>query len=114
MLPHLHDGERLLVDKLIYYKFKSVAWGHLSRGDVVVFWYPKDPDKSYVKRVIGLPGEMVEMRDGVVLINGQQLNETYLDAEHNQYLQDFKPTRVYEHFYFVMGDNRDNYSDSRI
>ena len=114
MLPQLHDGERLLVDKLVYYKFKSFDWGHLQRGDVVVFWYPKDPDKSYVKRVIGLPGETVEMRDGVVLINGQELNENYLDAEHNQSLQDFKPTRVDEHFYFVMGDNRDNSSDSRI
>ncbi len=114
MLPQLHDGERLLVDKLIYYKFRSFDWGHLSRGDVIVFWYPKDPDKSYVKRVIGLPGETVEMRSGVVFINGQELNENYLDAEHNQSLQNFKPTRVDEHFYFVMGDNRDNSSDSRI
>ncbi|HXH70202.1 MAG TPA: signal peptidase I, partial [Pyrinomonadaceae bacterium] len=114
MLPQLHDGERLLVDKLIYYKFKSVGWGHLERGDVVVFWYPKDPDKSYVKRVIGLPGETVEMRNGVVLINGQELNENYLDAEHNQSLQNLKLTTVDEHFYFVMGDNRDNSSDSRI
>jgi signal peptidase I len=114
MLPQLHDGERLLVDKLIYYKFKSFDWGHLQRGDVVVFWYPKDPDKSYVKRVIGLPGETVEMRDGVVLINGQELNENYLDAEHNQSLQNLRLTTVDEHFYFVMGDNRDNSSDSRI
>ncbi len=114
MLPQLHDGERLLVDKLVYYKFKSFDWGHLQRGDVVVFWYPKDPDKSYVKRVIGLPGETVEMRDGVVLINGQELNENYLDAEHNQSLQNLKLTTVDEHFYFVMGDNRDNSSDSRI
>ncbi len=113
MLPQLHDGERLLVDKLVYYKFKSFDWGHLQRGDVVVFWYPKDPDKSYVKRVIGLPGETVEMRDGVVLINGQELNENYLDAEHNQSLQNLKLTTVDEHFYFVMGDNRDNSSDSQ-
>ncbi len=114
MLPQLHDGERLLVDKLIYYKFKSFDWGHLQRGDVVVFWYPKDPDKSYVKRVIGLPGEMVEMKNGVVFINGRELNETYLNAEHNQSLQNFPEKEVKEHYYFVMGDNRDNSSDSRI
>jgi signal peptidase I len=114
MLPQLHDGERLLVDKLIYYKIKSFDWGHLQRGDVVVFWYPNDPDKSYVKRVIGLPGESVEMRSGKVLINGQELNEPYLAAEHNQSLQNFPSKEVKEHYYFVMGDNRDNSSDSRI
>jgi signal peptidase I len=113
MLPQLHDGERLLVNKLVYYKFKSVSWGHIERGDIVVFWYPKEPDKSYVKRVIGMPGETVEVRDGKVFINGTELNETYLDAEHNQSLPSFPPKRVDEHFYFVMGDNRDNSSDSR-
>jgi signal peptidase I len=113
MLPELHDGERLLVNKLVYYKFKSVSWGHIERGDIVVFWYPKEPDKSYVKRVIGLPGETVEVREGKVLINGKELAETYLDTEHNQSLPSFQPKRVDEHFYFVMGDNRDNSSDSR-
>ncbi len=113
MLPQLHDGERLLVNKLVYYKFKSVSWGHIERGDVIVFWYPRDPEKSYVKRVIGLPGEMVEVSDGKVLINGTELSETYLEAEHNQSLPSFPPKRVDEHFYFVMGDNRDNSSDSR-
>src|SRR5215210_4441507 len=90
MLPQLHDGERLLVNKLVYYKFKSVSWGHIERGDIVVFWYPKEPDKSYVKRIIGLPGEMVEVREGKVLINGRELEETYLDAEHNQSLPSFQ------------------------
>src|SRR5687767_9880171 len=61
MLPQLHDGERLLVNKLVYYKWRGVSWGHLERGDIVVFWYPSDPDKSYVKRIIGLPGETVEV-----------------------------------------------------
>ena len=76
MLPQLHDGERLLVNKLVYYKFKSVSWGHIERGDIVVFWYPKEPDKSYVKRVIGLPGETVEMRNGEVYINGEEAERT--------------------------------------
>ena len=113
MLPQLHDGERLLVNKLIYYKFNSVEWGHLERGDIVVFWYPREPDKSYVKRIIGMPGETVEVRNGVVLIDGRELNETYLVAEHNQSQPSFPAKKVDEHFYFVMGDNRDNSSDSR-
>lgn len=113
MLPQLNDGERLLVNKLVYYKIQSVSWGHLERGDIVVFWFPKEPDKSYVKRVIGLPGEMVEVRNGRVMIDGQELKEDYLDIEHNQSLPSFPPKRVEDHYYFVMGDNRDNSSDSR-
>ncbi len=113
MLPQLHDGERLLVNKMVYYKFQSVSWGHLERGDIVVFWYPHDPEKSYVKRVIGLPGETVELKNGIVFINGTALSESYLDTEHNQSLPSFPPKKVEEHYYFVMGDNRDNSSDSR-
>jgi len=113
MLPELHDGERLLVNKLVYYKIQSVSWGHIERGDIVVFWFPNDPDKSYVKRVIGLPGETVEVRSGKVFINGQQLAEDYLDSEHNQTLPSWPAKKVEDHHYFVMGDNRDNSSDSR-
>jgi signal peptidase I len=113
MLPQLHDGERLLVNKLVYYKIESVDWGHFRRGDIVVFWYPKDPDKSYVKRIIGLPGEKVEVRSGRVFINDRELQESYLDTEHNQTLPSFPARTVDEHYYFVMGDNRDNSSDSR-
>src|SRR6476660_2534388 len=113
MLPQLHDGERLLVNKLVYYKLQSVSWGHIERGDIVVFWFPNDPDKSYVKRVIGLPGEIVEMRSGKVYVNGQQLTEDYLDPEYNEALPSYPPKRVEEHHFFVMGDNRDNSSDSR-
>jgi signal peptidase I len=113
MVPELHDGERLLVNKLVYYKIQSVSWGHISRGDIVVFWYPKEPDKSYVKRVIGLPGETVEVRNGKVYINDRELQEEYLDTEHNQALPSFPPKKVEDHYYFVMGDNRDNSSDSR-
>ena len=113
MLPELHDGERLLVNKLVYYKIQSVSWGHLQRGDIVVFWFPNDPDKSYVKRIIGLPGETVEVRNGHVFIDGNELLESYLDTEHNHALHDNSVTKVEEHHYFVMGDNRDNSSDSR-
>ncbi len=113
MLPQLHDGERLLVNKLVYYKWQSVSWGHLERGDVVVFWFPNEPEKSYVKRVIGLPEETVEIRNGGVYINGTKLEEPYLEAEHNKSLPTFAPVKVDKHYYYLMGDNRDNSSDSR-
>jgi signal peptidase I len=114
MLPQLHDGERLLVNKLVYYNIKGVSWGHLERGDIVVFWYPREPDKSYVKRIIGLPGETVEIRNGKVLINGAELQEDYLDNFHNQSLAPLSARKVDQHHFFVMGDNRDNSSDSRV
>ncbi len=116
MVPQLQDGERLLVNKLVYYKIQSVRWGHLERGDIVVFWFPNDPDKSYVKRIIGMPGETVEVRKGQVWIDGKPLHEPYLDDAHNKYprsLDTNMPRKVEPHHYFVMGDNRDNSSDSR-
>ena len=114
MVPQLENGERLLVNKLIYYDLKSVSWGHIDRGDIVVFWYPKDPNKSYVKRVVGLPGEAVAVRNGVVFVDDLQLKEPYLDFAHNQALANSPEVIVPEFHYFVMGDNRDNSSDSRI
>ncbi|MBK9529079.1 MAG: signal peptidase I [Acidobacteria bacterium] len=113
MLPQLHDGERLLVNKLVYYKIQNFSWGHIERGDIVVFWFPNDPDKSYVKRVIGLPGETVELRGGRVFVDGKELNEEYLDKEYTQSMPPPLSKKVDEHHYFVMGDNRDNSSDSR-
>jgi signal peptidase I len=112
MLPNLHEGERLIVNKLIYYKFESFSWGHIERGDIVVFWYPNDPDKSYVKRVIGLPGDNIEIKNGKVFVNGQEMQENYLDPIYNQSGSNVTKT-VEKHHYFVMGDNRDNSSDSR-
>ena len=108
MLPRLHDGERIFVNKLIYYE-----WPRLERGDIVVFWYPDDPDKSYIKRVIGLPGELVEIREGVLYVNGRELNEPYLDPQRNLARHNLPPTPVKQHYYFVMGDNRDYSDDSR-
>lgn len=113
MLPQLHDGERLLVNKFVYYDIKSVGFGHLERGDIVVFWNPNEPSKSFVKRLIGLPGETVEVRDGKVYINGTELNEPYLSTEHNRTMPSFPPEEVKKHYYYVMGDNRDNSMDSR-
>jgi signal peptidase I len=108
MLPRLHDGERIFVNKLIYYGLPK-----LSRGDIVVFWYPNDPSKSYIKRVLGLPGETVEVREGRVFINGAELPEGYLDPRLNLSHLSRPPVLVKEHYYFVMGDNRDNSYDSR-
>jgi signal peptidase I len=108
MLPRLHDGERIFVNKLIYYGLPE-----LERGDIVVFWYPDDPTKSYIKRVIGLPGETVQLRGGRILVNGRELQEPYLDPALNAAPDDRPPVYVKPHYYFVMGDNRDNSSDSR-
>ena len=113
MLPQLQDGERLLVNKLVYYKIDSVRWGHIERGDIVVFWFPNDPEKSYVKRVIGLPGETVELRNGKVYIDGKELRESYLDENFNMTTPNSPAKLVEEHHFYVMGDNRDNSSDSR-
>jgi signal peptidase I len=109
MLPRLHDGERIFVNKLIYYGLPE-----LERGDIVVFWYPDDPTKSYIKRVIGLPNETVQLRGGRILINGKELQEPYLDPALNAAPDDRPPVFVKPHYYFVMGDNRDNSSDSRL
>ena len=108
MMPYLHDGERIIVNKLIYYDLPA-----LERGDIVVFWFPDDPSKSYIKRVIGLPGETVEVRDGRVLVNGQELNEPYLDPSLSQSRANHPPVIVRSNYFFVMGDNRDHSSDSR-
>ncbi|HKQ04251.1 MAG TPA: signal peptidase I [Blastocatellia bacterium] len=109
MLPRLHDGERIFVNKLVYYHIPKI-----DRGDIVVFWFPDDPDKSYIKRIIGLPGELVEVRGGRIHVNGQMLDEPYLDPQLNVGRMTLPPTLVKQHYYFVMGDNRDNSSDSRI
>src|SRR5437660_458392 len=113
MLPRLHDGERIFVNKLIYYD--EYRWApKIERGDIVVFWFPDDPSKSYIKRVIGLPGDTVEVHDGHVRVNGIDLDESYLNQQLNMSHASRPPTYVKPGYYFVMGDNRDNSSDSRI
>jgi len=113
MLPRLHDGERIFVNKLIYYD--EYRWApKVERGDIVVFWYPEDPSKSYIKRVIGLPLDTVEVHDGIVRVNGRDLEESYLDPRLNLSHRSLPPTYVKANYYFVMGDNRDNSSDSRF
>jgi len=108
MLPTIKDGQRLTVER-----FDRGAWFEVKRGDVVAFWFPDDPSKSYIKRLIGMPGETVELRGGAVFINDRKLDEPYVDATLNRASGTEPPVYVKLHYYYVMGDNRDNSSDSR-
>jgi signal peptidase I len=119
MLPHLHSGERIFVNKFVYslenWPSERFSFGRpIERGDIVVFWYPGDPNKSFVKRVIGLPGETVRIdTDGHVFIDGERLAEPYLSTEYTKKPQRAFTKRIKEHRFFVMGDNRDASYDSR-
>ena len=105
MEPRLEPQDRIFVNKFVYY-FSGVA-----RADIVVFWYPKDKTKSFIKRVIGLPGETVEVRSGVVYLNGEKLSEPYLAGEFDN---DSYPLQVVPpDQYFVLGDHRNSSNDSR-
>jgi signal peptidase I len=104
MMPTLEEGEYLIINKLSYYL------GEPQRGDIVVLHYPRDRSKEYIKRVIGLPGDHVEVGNGVVSVNGVVLAEPYLAANPIYGLQSWV---VPAGHYFVMGDNRNNSSDSR-
>jgi signal peptidase I len=106
MLPTLHDSERYFVDKLSY------RLGAIRRGDIVALRFPLDPDKTFVKRVVGLPGELVELKRGVVLINGTELSERYLGAQRRG-IESHPPLRIPPRHYYVLGDNRVHSSDSR-
>jgi len=106
MLPLLHDNERIVVNKFVY-RFHPIE-----RGDVVVFWYPRDPSVSFIKRVVGLPGDTVELRSGRLHVNGQPVTEGYLTRT----LQDdesYPPVEVKKGFYYVLGDHRNSSNDSR-
>lgn len=104
MEPNLFTGERVLGSKVVY-RLSSPK-----RGDVVVFKYPKDPSKVFIKRVIGLPGETLEIRSGHVYINDKPLSEPYVkNIAHGSY----GPERVKSGQLFVMGDFRDQSNDSR-
>jgi signal peptidase I len=120
MEKNLLIGDHLLVNKFVYgihsgFWSKILPYKELKRGDVIVFKYPKDPTVAYVKRLMGVPGDKVEMIGRTVYINDKPLTEPY-----TQYID---PGSVYEHYgpyyvpqdqYFAMGDNRDNSQDSRF
>ncbi|MCL4393517.1 MAG: signal peptidase I [Chloroflexi bacterium] len=104
MEPNFHDGEHLFVNRLAY------MFGVPERGDVIVFIPPSSLTRDYIKRVIGLPGDRVEIVDGTVYINGNALDEPY---PLNRGSSSYGPITVGPNEYFVLGDNRDNSSDSR-
>jgi len=107
MAPLLSDQERIFINKFVY-RFEPIQ-----RGDVVVFWYPVDPTKSFIKRVVGLPGETVEIRQGVVYVNGKSIPEPYVPPQYED-LSDYGPKPVPPDSFFVMGDHRISSNDSRV
>jgi signal peptidase I len=129
MKPNLLVGDHLLVNKFI---FAQTAFGlegallpmrPIERGDIVVFKYPEEPERDFIKRVIGLPGDTLELQNQTILINGQPLNEPYAHyllppAAEGQMEGDLRrkygPVTVPDGHYFMMGDNRDDSQDSRF
>jgi len=106
MEPTLQIGDRIIVSKLAY------RFGEPRRGDIVVFKYPLDPSRDFVKRLIGLPGETVALRDNRLYINGQLVEENYLPPD--IHFADFGPVKVPPGYYLMLGDNRNNSDDSRV
>jgi signal peptidase I len=107
MAPLISDQERIFINKFVY-RFEPIG-----RGVVVVFWYPLDRSKSFIKRVIGLPGETVEIRRGRVFVDDHWLTEPYVPPQYAD-LGNYGPFRVPDGEYFVMGDHRASSNDSRI
>ena len=107
MAPLLSDQERIFINKFVY-RFEPIQ-----RGDVVVFWYPLDHTKSFIKRVIGLPGETVEIRQGTVYVDGQSISEPYVPPQYED-LSDYPAKVVPPDSFFVMGDHRISSNDSRV
>ena len=106
MLPRLEDRDRLFINKFVYH----VA--AIERGDVVVFRYPRDPEKSYIKRVIALPGDTLRVDRGHVYVNGNLLHEPYVPPEYRD-SRSLAEMVIPAESYFMMGDHRSISSDSR-
>lgn len=106
MMPGLDDQERIFINKFIY------RWEPIERGDVVVFRYPQDPTKSYIKRVIGIAGDHIRIDEGRVYVNGEQLYEPYVRLSYRDD-RSFPETTVPADSFFVLGDHRNMSSDSR-
>ena len=108
MLPRLENDERIFVNKFIY------SFDQIKRDDIVVFWFPNNPSQSFIKRVIGLPGETIRIDSkGQLFVNGLPVDEPYLSRERTQRPTAMADTFVKQYYYFVMGDNRDASNDSR-
>jgi signal peptidase I len=129
MENNLLVGDHLLVDKFAFsptlsdFERTFLPISHIKRGDVIVFKYPVEPDRDFIKRVIGLPGETLQMKQKKIYINGKALDEPYVHfirplnperAELGDPRDEFGPVTVPPNQYFMMGDNRDNSADSRV
>jgi signal peptidase I len=106
MLPGLEDQERIFINKFVY------RLEPIERGDVVVFRYPRDPSKSYIKRVIAVPGDRVAIRDGRVFVNGDPIPEPYVPWQYRDF-RSLSEIVVPAQSYFVLGDHRSLSNDSR-
>jgi signal peptidase I len=127
MIPTLQIGDHILVNKLAY-GIRIPLWGHylvdfgkVQRGDVIVFIFPEDRSKDFIKRVVGVAGDTVEIRGKKIYINGQQVEDphAHFEGDDPQNIlpasrDDYGPTKVPENHLFVMGDNRDRSYDSRF
>ncbi|KKU56542.1 signal peptidase I [Candidatus Amesbacteria bacterium RIFCSPLOWO2_02_FULL_48_11] len=111
MYPNFHDKEYILTDKVTYRKSDP------KRGDVIVFHAPPPYDSDFIKRIVGMPGETILVREGLVYINGQKLEEIYLPknfvTSEKAFLREGVPYRIPDDYYIVFGDNRSFSSDSR-
>ncbi len=106
MMPTLEDQERVFINKFVY-RLEAIE-----RGDVVVFRYPRDTSKSYIKRVIAVAGDRVKIEDGIVYVNDRQIAEGYVPQMYED-VRSYPETVVPPHAYFVMGDHRNLSNDSR-
>jgi len=106
MMPGLEDQERIFVNKFVY------RWEPIQRGDIVVFRYPRDPSKSYIKRVIGVAGDRIRIENGQVYVNDEALDEDYVPSEYAD-ARSYAETTVPAGSYFVLGDHRTMSNDSR-
>lgn len=108
MMPALTDQERIFINKFTY----RFGPGQIERGDMVVFQFPLDRTKSYIKRVIGLPGDVVSIDNGAVYVNGSLVQEPYVPEEYRD-RQSMSAMAVPPDHYFVLGDHRSSSNDSR-
>jgi signal peptidase I len=108
MQPNFHSGEFLVVSRVNY------LLGEPEHGDVVVFHYPNDTTQDYIKRVIGVPGDLIEIRNTRVLVNGQELSEPYINEPCTESSCHDNSWQLGADEFFMMGDNRNHSSDSRV
>ncbi|HZU41319.1 MAG TPA: signal peptidase I [Terriglobales bacterium] len=106
MMPGLQDQERIFINKFVY-RIEPIE-----RGDIVVFRYPRDPSKSYIKRVVGMPGDHVQIEDGILFVNGTRVAEPYVPSRYAD-TRSSPEVVVPAGAYFVLGDHRNMSNDSR-